>query len=185
MANGNLQHSSFKELPVINAPFYLNEASLTPSMPLTGVMLRFLNGTSRPVTISYAVRRAASMTPPVAPKITAAPVEVAHYRIIMILFKVPEIDACLLDHHRKLACCQNKVNILVTAGSHLRPVGLELLRRRALLIQRQSLRVDLPFLWHRMFWQALRTSAAAICRLRGSEAIRVLVLDEFYPSRRA
>ena len=47
-------------------------ASLMPSMPRTSVKSRFFN--SSPVRVSTAVRSAASITPPVAPKMTAAPV---------------------------------------------------------------------------------------------------------------
>lgn len=49
-------------------------ASFTPYIPLIGVISRFLNGTSFPVTMKYAVLKAASITPPVAPNMTAAPV---------------------------------------------------------------------------------------------------------------
>ena len=44
--------------------------------------------------------------------------------IMIILKRTMKSDACLFDHHCKLACGKNKVNVLVPARSHLRPVGL-------------------------------------------------------------
>ena len=54
-------------------PSRSTSASLIPSMPRAGI--KFISGSGLPVTTSYAVRNAASITPPVAPKITAAPVD--------------------------------------------------------------------------------------------------------------
>jgi hypothetical protein len=55
----------------IRLPAISSEASLIPSTPLTWVKSK--ESGSLPVSFSYAVRSAASMTPPVAPKMSAAP----------------------------------------------------------------------------------------------------------------
>ena len=53
----------------------VTDAVLICSSPSMGVTCRFSKGSSRPVTSSHTVRRAASITPPVTPKMSAAPVD--------------------------------------------------------------------------------------------------------------
>ena len=73
------------------------DASFTPSSPAMGATCRFSNGNGLPVTISYAVRSAASITPPVTAKMSAAPVDKPSGRSILSSGRAAKLmPACLI-----------------------------------------------------------------------------------------
>ena len=75
------------------------------------------------------VRRALSMTPPVAPKMTPEPVAVPKGSSKSLLGRLGTCRPGLLEHLAELARGEPEVDVLEAGVVHLGPVALELLRR--------------------------------------------------------
>ena len=134
-----------------------------------------------PVSTYAAVRRAASITPPVAPKITPAPVCVPIGNQCFLLDEM-RVQMVCTHHTHQFPCCLYDIHIRTAFTTHGRQICFAFFATQGMMETQQIFRVPHQASSPAMFSQPRRTSAGRFCRRKLICQFRILPFQETHPT---